>query len=136
MPDSRKASTGASHQHRRDEGVNVGPKVLSVATDSELLWLRHAVLQSAGFEVFSTQIESEALARMRAGECHAILLGHSLSSSARRRLSQAARKSCPLARIIEITNRKVEKPEFADIFVYGFDGPEALIEAVRGRDKK
>jgi DNA-binding NtrC family response regulator len=107
-------------------------KVLSIATDAELLWLRHAVLQSAGFNVVSTQTENEALARIHRGECQAVLLGHSLSSDARRRLAQATRTCCPLARIIEIANQKLEKPEFADVFVYGVDGPEALIEALRG----
>ena len=108
-----------------------GFKVLSVGSGSKLLWLRHAVLESAGFDVFSTQVESEALARIRRGDCAVVLLGHSLSSAVRKNLAQATRKSCPRARIIEITNRKMEKPEFADTFVYGLDGPEVLIEALR-----
>ena len=108
------------------------PKVLSVASGSELPWLRHAVLQNAGFDVFSTQLEREALVQIQRGDCAAVLLGHSLSFSVRKNLAQATRRSCPLARIVEITNQKVEKPDFADIFVYGLDGPEALIEALRG----
>src|SRR5215469_16887871 len=105
-----------------------GFKVVSVGSGSKLLWLRHAVLESAGFDVFSTQVESEALARIRRGDCTVVILGHSLSSSVRKNLAQATRQSCPRARIIEITNRKTEKPEFADTFVYGLDGPEVLIE--------
>jgi hypothetical protein len=31
---------------------------------------------------------------------------------------------------VTITNEKSE-PEFADVVVYGVDGPEALIEAIR-----
>jgi hypothetical protein len=70
--------------------------------------------KSAGFDVFSTQIESEALARIRRGDCAVVLLGDSLSSGVRKNLAQATRKYCPRARIIEITNRKTDKPEFTD----------------------
>lgn len=39
--------------------------VLSVGADQELLWLRHAVLQNAGFKVFTTMDESDAMACIR-----------------------------------------------------------------------
>lgn len=80
---------------------------------------------------FRQRLRAEALASIERKECHAVLLGHSLSPSSRRKLAQAARKHCPGAHIVEIANRKLEKPEFADAFVYGVEGPEVLIAALR-----
>jgi len=42
--------------------------------------------------------------------------------------------NCPGGRIVAITNEQTETPEFADTFVYGVEGPEALIEAIRQRE--
>jgi len=39
------------------------------------------------------------------------------------------------AAFVLITNEPLEKPEFADSFVYGMEGPEALIEAVSNAAK-
>lgn len=42
-------------------------KVVSIGADAELLSLRHAVLQSAGFDVVTTENETDALASIRRG---------------------------------------------------------------------
>jgi len=106
-------------------------KILSVGADPELLWLRHAVLQNAGFDVSTAVNESDALAHIQRGECTVLLVCYSLSRPIRERLAEAFRRHCSGQRIIAITNEQMDKPEFADTFVYGVEGPEALIESVK-----
>lgn len=109
-----------------------GEKVISVGANPELLWLRNSVLRSAGFNVVSTADPNDALAMIRRGECGVLLYCHSLPSAARQELAQLCRKHCPGARIVAVTNSKLDEAEFADAFVYGVEGPEALIEAISG----
>jgi hypothetical protein len=45
------------------------PNVVSVGQNRELLLLRDAVLRSAGFDVFTTDNENEALARISQADC-------------------------------------------------------------------
>jgi hypothetical protein len=92
-------------------------KVLSVGNNPELLWLREAVLRSAGLE----RIEGE--------DCGVLLMCYSLPLLSRKRLADTFRANCPQGRIVTIMNEKGE-PEFADVVVYGVDGPEALIEVI------
>ena len=106
-------------------------KVISVGPNPELLWLRNSVLRRAGFDVLSTADPNDALAMIRRGECGVLLYCHSLPSAVRQELAEACRKHCPGARIVAVTNSKMDKAEFADAFVYGVEGPEALIEAIR-----
>jgi hypothetical protein len=49
-------------------------------------------------------------------------------------LAEAFRQHCPGGSIVAITNEQMEKPDVADTFVYGVEGPEALIEAIRQRE--
>lgn len=106
--------------------------VISVGSNPELLWLRNFVLQSAGFQTVTTADEHDAAARIERGECGVLLVCYSLAKSVRQRLAEALRRFCPGSRIIVITNEPMERPDFADAFVYGVEGPEALIEAVGG----
>ena len=108
------------------------PNVISVGEHRELLLLRDAVLKSAGFEVFTTDNESEALARISHGRCGVLLVCYSTPSLTKRHLTDAFRKRCPEGRIIAVSNQQVNTLEFADSFVYGIEGPEVLIEAIRG----
>ena len=105
-------------------------KVVSIGSDAELLWLRHAVLQSAGFDVLTTENETDALVSIRSGECGVLLVCYSLSVDARRRLAKAFRSHCPYGKIVAITNSQLDKPDFADTFVYGVEGPEVLIQSL------
>jgi hypothetical protein len=50
----------------------------------------------------------------------------------KRHLAIAYRKRCPEGNIIAVSNQHVETVEIADSFVYGIEGPEVLIEAIRG----
>jgi|SRR5215469_4026907 len=106
-------------------------KVISVGSDPELLWLRNAALKSAGFDVESAEHHDHALAAIQRGHCGTLLICYSLKEPIRQALADAFRKHCPEGRIVEITNERMEKSDFADTFVYGVEGPEALIEAIR-----
>jgi DNA-binding NarL/FixJ family response regulator len=104
-------------------------KVISVGNDAELMWLRDAVLRNAGFDVASILDVKEGFAAIERGHCDVLLLCYSLPLLTRRQLAEIFRASCPDGRVVTITNEKSD-PEFADVVVYGIDGPEALIEAI------
>ena len=105
-------------------------KVVSIGGEPELLWLRHAVLQTAGFDVLTTESEADALAIIRRGECRVLLVCYSLSLGVLRRVVKAFRSHCPYGRIVAITNTQLNEPDFADSFVYGVEGPEVLIQSI------
>lgn len=106
-------------------------RIISVGTYPELLLLRHAVLEKAGFDVHTTGSEKDAIQFMQNGDWAVLLLCYLLPLEVRQRLAENFRTYCPTSRIIAITNEKLENPGFAHAFVYGFDGPEVLIEALR-----
>ena len=110
--------------------------VISVGANPELVWLRNFVLQSAGFNVVSTIDSHDARARLERGECGVLLVCYSLERLVRQSLAEALRRFCPGSRMVVITNERLEQLEFADSFVYGVEGPEALIEAVNAAAEK
>ena len=110
---------------------NTSTTVISVGANPELVLLRNFVLQEAGFNVISTVDENDALARIERRDCGVLLMCYSLPIEVRRKLVEALRRFCPASRIVAIANKHIEKADFADMFVYGVEGPEALIEAVR-----
>ena len=91
------------------------------------------MLKSAGFDVFTTDNESEALARVSRGDCGVLLVCYSTPLPIKRQLALAFRKQCPEGRIIAVANQPVEKLEVADSLIFGIDGPEVLIDALRGK---
>ena len=108
-------------------------KVISVGDLPELLLLRKAVLESSGFQVFSTHEAVHAMLRIENGDCGVLLLCYSLDDQVRQELSNRFRERCPNGRIVVITNQPLPHPPLeADAVVYGVKGPEALIAAVRG----
>lgn len=107
-------------------------RVISIGTELELLKLREAVLESAGFTVHTAHSEEEALEKIRSGDCGTLLLCYSLRVEVRKRLAENLRKFCPKGQVVLITNKPMEgQPVFADKLVYGIEGPEALIQALR-----
>ena len=56
-------------------------KVLSVGNNPELLWLRDAVLRSAGFDVITSLNLQDGLARIEGEDCGVLLLCYSRRSS-------------------------------------------------------
>lgn len=107
-------------------------RVLSVGSDPELLWLRHAVLKHAGFDVETITDAKEALEKIRAGSCDVLLVCYSFEVGTRKQLADTFRSRCPDGRIVSITNRQAAPPYFGDVLVYGIEGPEALIDAIEG----
>jgi DNA-binding NtrC family response regulator len=108
--------------------------VISVGTLPELLSLRERVLQSVGYAVFTTTNPQEAAAKIAPDKCGVLLLCYSVTDEWRTQLVQRFRELCPEGRIVAITNQPVvEPPKEADALVYGVEGPEILIDAVRGK---
>ena len=106
--------------------------VLSVGANVELLGLREHVLKAAGFNVVSTSSESKAIAEMQQGKCAVLLLCHSLADTVRHNVSKEFRHNCPDGRILGITNvRWPQALDEVDSYVYGVEGPEILIQAIR-----
>jgi DNA-binding response OmpR family regulator len=108
--------------------------IISVGELPELLSLRAAVLKSAGYVVFTTTDPQEAASRIGKADCGVLLLCYSISDEWRKQLVGRFRELCPEGRVVAITNRPVaETPKEVDELVYGVEGPEILIDAVRGK---
>ena len=106
--------------------------VLSAGTLPELLGLREEILRSAGFEVFTVTRREEALAAVKRGDCGVLLLCYSVPNEWRGELIRKFRQACPKGRVIGITNYPVVRPaKETDALIYGIEGAEALISAVR-----
>jgi DNA-binding NtrC family response regulator len=105
-------------------------KVISVGSHPELLWLRDAVLRSAGFNVFTTTDVERGMEYLEHGSCGVLLMCYSLPRLTRKRLAETFRLRCPFGRVVMVMNKK-GRAKFADFVVYSIDGPDALLEAVR-----
>ena len=106
-------------------------RIISVGANPELLWLRNAVLAHAGFDVKTFPNHDDALSAIRDGGCETLLMCYSLAKGLRQQLAETFRKHCSAGRIVLVTNEQTGRPDFADAFVYGIEGPEALIDAIR-----
>ena len=105
--------------------------VLSVGALPRLLFLRAAILESVGYRVFSTTQVREARSFMDNSRCGTLLVCYSLPGDLRREIILAFREHCPDGRVIAIGNMPfAEIPSDADEFIYGVEGPEALLRAV------
>lgn len=108
--------------------------VLSVGAIPQLLILREAILASAGFQVFTTSDPREAEKKISEGHWHILLLCYSLEAEWQHKLIQQFRATYPQGRVVAITNHPItERRDEVDRMVYGIDGPEFLIDAVRGK---
>jgi DNA-binding response OmpR family regulator len=109
--------------------------VISVGTLPELLSLREAVLRSVGYEVFTTVRPEDAVSRIREGKCGVLLLCYSVPGEWRKQVIKEFRECCPEGRIVAITDRVIaEIPKQVDELIFGLEGAEALIDAVRGNE--
>jgi DNA-binding response OmpR family regulator len=108
--------------------------VLSVGTIPELLNLRAEVLRSAGYEVVSTTLPGQAEFRIANDDYNVLLLCYSIADEWQQRLIQRFRETHPNGRVVAISNVPYARtPEEADEHVYGIEGAEALINAVKGK---
>jgi DNA-binding NtrC family response regulator len=106
--------------------------IVSVGTVPDLVSLREAVLKKAGYRVVSAFNEAQALAKIYSADCGVLLLCYSVEEESRKHITKTFREVCPKGRIVSITNQPLKESPDADAIVYGVDGPEALISAVRG----
>jgi len=108
--------------------------VISVGALPRLLSLRQAILESAGYRVYTTTDASEAKEKMADGNCGVMVMCYSVPHECRQELIQQFRAHCPEGRIVAITNRPVTQPASeVDDMVYGVEGPEVLLGAVQGK---
>jgi DNA-binding NtrC family response regulator len=108
--------------------------VISVGSIPALISLREQILQSEGYEVFSTTVPQEADLLISGRHCDVLLICYSLSDYWRKRLIENFRANCPQGRVVVITNHPVvQTSKEADALVYGVDGPEVLMDAVEGK---
>jgi hypothetical protein len=85
---------GAS-QNNLSPSATPKTKVISVGTLPELLSLRQAVLEAAGFQVFTTTNEKHALLRIENGDCAVLLLCYSIEEGIREQLTKRFREKWP-----------------------------------------
>jgi len=110
-------------------------KVLCLSSNTELALLRSTLLRSVGIEVDYPRSRKQAQSLMESGQYDAALICHSLSQVSAEELSQAFRAQNPGKCLIYITKTPWERPQIkADIYIAGIDGPERLIEVLRGCD--
>jgi CheY-like chemotaxis protein len=83
--------TGHSVQVTRGVEVSMRKIVLSVGTNHSLLGLRNKVLAQAGYLIVPAKSGAAALKLMQSQPLDAVILGHSLSSSLKLKLLQAAK---------------------------------------------
>jgi hypothetical protein len=113
--------------------VRADYSILSVGRDPRLLDLRNEVLREAGFDVFGTCDEGDALRMMKGSPVSFLVLCHSVPETTRAILIETFRKYCPHGRIIGISNVPWPQASDMDAVVYGVEGPEALIQTITGR---
>jgi hypothetical protein len=113
------------------EGRKPGKRVVSIGTNSNDLALRHAMLQFAGYEVWSTTKLPLALNFIQHERCGVLLLHYSLSEEWRQALITTFRRSCPGGSVIAIADQR-SRWSLADVdaTISESDGTAALLEAL------
>jgi hypothetical protein len=74
--------------------------VMSVGDDPQLLSLRHAVLELAGYHVITESNAHAASQKIASAPCDVLLLCYSMDINVRQRLAREFREHCPDGRII------------------------------------
>ena len=112
-------------------------RVISVGRDSNLLSLRHALLELGGYEVWSTTNLSLASSFVRHVRCGVLLLCYSTPEDWRKTLITAFRESCPRGRIVGVTKRaSAYRSEDVDELVFDSDQGEMLLKTLaRGSER-
>jgi CheY-like chemotaxis protein len=113
---------------------HVAGTVISVGDDPQLLTLRQAVFENAGYRVITASDPQTAFQKIATAPFDVMLLCYSIDLSLRQRLARQFRQHCPRGRIVAITNQHQSKPPIdADAFLYGLEGPESLLDIVRAQ---
>src|SRR5690242_3735606 len=125
-----------SRQDPMAERRSPGPRVVSVGTNSNLLALRHAILQLAGFDVWSTSSMPLAQAFMKHERCGVLVLCYSVTENWRNTLVRSFRESCHDGRIVAIVGGNLKRISGGfDAVISATDNAEALLEAVSGEPR-
>jgi len=85
--------------------------------------------------VFTTADVEQGMDYLEQESCGVLLMCYSLPRLTRKRLAETFRLRCPFGRVVTVMNEK-GRAKFADFVVYGIDGPEALLDAVRSASKE
>lgn len=106
------------------------PSLLSVSYDESLLRTRHWILETAGFNVTSALGFTQAANHFQTGAFDLVIIGHSIPYEDREALLKVLRKKaeCPVLSLKRPGDPPL--PGF-DHSIDAWDGPEALISAVR-----
>jgi DNA-binding NtrC family response regulator len=111
-----------------------GNRIVSIGANANRLALRHAILELAGYEVWSTTNLSLALNFIRHDRCGVLLIHYSLPKEWRKILINAFRTSCPSGRVIGIADRTSTcQRGDVDEVVLEQDGTAALLLALSQR---
>jgi hypothetical protein len=114
-----------------------GTRVVSVGRNSDLLALRHAVLELGGFQVFSTSSMSVAQAFLRHKRCGVLVLCYSVPENWRKTLIHSFRSACPNGRIVGIVRGDLKRvSESFDVVMSSTDKADALLDAVVGGERR
>ena len=102
--------------------------VLAVGLDSSLLAGQSSVWRSAGFIVTSTGSISEAIGYIRNGDFDLVLLGHSIPTDSRERLTFLIRATGSRTPVISITDCSTGCDSFADATIR--NEPSNLLQTI------
>jgi hypothetical protein len=108
-----------------------GNRVVSVGANANRLALRHAVLELAGYEIWSTTNLSLALNFIRHERCGVLLIHYSLPKDWQKTLIDTFRTSCSGGQVIGIVDRtRTSQRGDLDGIVLEEDGTDALLTAL------
>jgi CheY-like chemotaxis protein len=103
--------------------------VLSVGTNHSLLGLRNKVLSQAGYLIIPAKSGAAALNLMQSQHLDAVILGHSLSSSLKLTLLQAAKRNSLPAVVLHAYAYEANLPDAYENLC-GIDGAARILEVL------
>jgi response regulator RpfG family c-di-GMP phosphodiesterase len=107
------------------------PRILSVSRDAVLLASRNAVLRQAGYTVFATMKNEEAIALAQDESIDAVVLGDSILSAERDELARAIHEVSARIPIVLLKCPGERPPAEATACMDSLDGPEVLLGKLR-----
>ena len=103
--------------------------ILAVGVDTSLLEIQSSVWKSAGYVVTFAWSIKDAIIHFRYGDFDLVLLGQSLPTESRERLTFLIRASGSRVPVVSIANSSSECDSFADMTIK--NEPGIVLEAIR-----